>query len=153
MNQEVKQDELATLVGGDGVDVTLSTGKLINITALKIKDLPAFSKLIKKVVPDAKTLGDVTDLDMVKMAMDDVDTLIDIVALGTRIPTVELGELGADDLISLGGAVIEVNIDFFIVRVLPMIKAVSTRLEVKFAKTNGQQSSQSSLEAGSVSTK
>jgi len=60
---------------------------------------------------------------LIDLLADNGEDLITAIALGSRLPRDEVGYLYPDDLVSLATAVFEVNLDFFMTRMVPSLGA------------------------------
>lgn len=114
--------------------VTLAGGDSLDIGPLEIRELPAFTRAVEPFIQHAYLHegGNATDL-VIHMLTHDVDRLIDMVVVGARIDREKFGRMHGDDLILLATAVVEVNLDFFIRRMLPQINAAMQSLLVRLA--------------------
>jgi hypothetical protein len=129
MENTAHNNELAILTPA-GVEVTAG-GETITITPIKVKELNIFLAAIQPV------LGDLTrkEIDVMALVIKSPETVIKATAIGCRKPVEWIGELEIDELTKLALAVIEVNADFFIRKVLP---AVQTSMQNLTAKLDGQ---------------
>lgn len=129
MENTEHNNELAILTPV-GVEVTAG-GETIMVTPIKVKELNAFLAAIQPV------LGDLTqkEIDVMALMLKSPDSVIKATAIGCRKPLDWVDELDIDELARLALAVIEVNTDFFIRKVLP---AVQTGWQNLIAKLDGQ---------------
>lgn len=102
-------------------------GEAIDLTPIKVGELPAFSRAIQSVVAG---LSD-SQPDWILLISEHGDAVIDAVAIATRRPREWVAGLDLDDAVSLADAVFEVNADFFIRRLLPSINKAAARIEVR----------------------
>ena len=63
--------------------------------------------------------------DITQLVLENINTILDILPKITQITKKELNELDIDELIKLVACVLEVNVDFFIKRVLPAIREMA----------------------------
>lgn len=98
-------------------------GDRLEITPLRIGELPAFARAVK---PIAAHLTSQPDWMMI--LGEDGEALILALALACRRPPEWLAGLSLDEAIQVAEAVFEVNADFFIQRVVPQLQRVSQRL-------------------------
>jgi len=91
------------------------------VTPIRMGNLQAFTQAIKPIASDV--------LDAMEGSGDLLTTIelhgermIEAVQIATGVPRPELDSMMADDFVRLASAVIEVNADFFISRLLPAMK-------------------------------
>ena len=95
-------------------------GETLDITPLKVGELPAFARAVR---PVAAMLG--PDPDWLRLFSEEGESVIQALAIACRRPPEWVGTLALDDAIRLAQAVFEANADFFIRRVVPEITRVS----------------------------
>lgn len=111
--------------------VTISiAGEDVAISPIRVKQLPSFTRAVSPLISNI-IQGDSPAV----LVATNADDVIAAVSAASNLSVEAIGELEVDDLIKLAGAVIEVNLDFFIRRVLPQVNLVSERIE---ALTDGQ---------------
>ena len=94
-------------------------GERISFLPIKTRELPPMMKAISPI------LSEIQDGDILGALAANADSLVAAVAIGSRKDRAWVDELELDDLVALAGAVLEVNADFFVHRVLPgLTKAV-----------------------------
>lgn len=98
-------------------------GETLEVTPLRIGELPAFARAVK---PIAAHLS--TQPDWMLILAEDGEALIQALAIACRRPPEWLAGLSLDEAIQVAEAVFEVNADFFIQRVVPQLQRVSQRL-------------------------
>ena len=98
-------------------------GETLEVTPLRIGELPAFARAVK---PIAAHLS--TQPDWMLILAEDGEALIQALAIACRRPPEWLAALSLDEAIQVAEAVFEVNADFFIQRVVPQLQRVSQRL-------------------------
>jgi len=128
-NTEQYNNELAVLTP-TGVQVAAG-GETLTVTPIKVKELNAFLAAIQPVLDDLIK----KEIDVMALVLKSPDSVIKATAIGCRKPVDWVGELDIDELARLALAVIEVNTDFFIRKVLP---AVHTGWQNLIAKLDGQ---------------
>lgn len=135
MENTEHNNELAVLTP-TGVLVTAG-GETIAITPIKVKELNAFLTAIQPV------LGDLIkqEIDVMALVIKSPEAVIKATAIGCRKPVDWINELNIDELAKLALAVIEVNTDFFVQKILP---AVQTGMQNLAAKLDGQNLTSSS---------
>ena len=106
------------------VPVTLVIGgERLELTPLKVGDLPAFARAVQ---PVAASLS--ASPDWLALLAEQGEAVIDAVAIASRRPPEWVTNLALDDAVRLAEAVFEVNADFFIQRVLPSLTEAATRV-------------------------
>ena len=94
-------------------------GERLCILPIKTRELPGMMKAI------APILGEIQNGDILGALATNTDSLVAAVSIGSRKDRAWVDDLELDDLVALAGAVLEVNADFFVHRVLPgLTKAV-----------------------------
>lgn len=91
---------------------------------LQVGELPTF---VRAISPIAQKFG--TNPDWWRLLTEDGDALIDAMAIACRKPREWVASLTLDDGVTLADAIFEVNLNFFIQRVLPMLTGASIRLQ------------------------
>lgn len=128
---------LEKLTNATKLDVELHDGATCTVKEVTIGLLPAFSRLVKPILAKGLVLDNVNDVkpaEIVNMFIDELEPLIEFISLISGIESDDLNARPLDDLVNIVGAVIEVNVDFFIERVLPSLETRSTRLEKTFGQ-------------------
>lgn len=100
--------------------VVQAGGRAIEITPIRVRELVAFTRAVQPVAAGVAAGADITIL-----LADHADAMIEATAIGARLDRDFVLDLGLDDLLDLAGAVLEVNMDFFVHRLLPKITASS----------------------------
>jgi hypothetical protein len=98
-------------------------GDPLEITPLRIGELPAFARAVKPIAAHLTF-----EPDWMLILGEDGEALILALALACRRPPEWLATLSLDEAIQVAEAVFEVNADFFIQRVVPQLQRVSQRL-------------------------
>lgn len=93
--------------------------RTILVTPIKIRELPAFVRALEPIF-GALAVG-----DLAGTLVHNAEALIEAVRIGARIDRAWLDERDCDALLALAEAVIEVNADFFIRRLLPRLEAAA----------------------------
>lgn len=120
-------------------------GKDIPVNTMKVKQLSATIKAIQPFAHAFK--AGKGNVDMSEIVMNNTDAVIDLVIIMTGESREFVLELGVDELIQLFTKVVEVNLDFFIQKVLPLLSGAMGRLTAGLpnggsqTKTSGQNSS------------
>ena len=98
-------------------------GERLDLTPLKVGDVPAFARAVQ---PVAASLS--ASPDWLALLAEHGEAVIDAVAIASRRPPEWVTNLALDDAVRLAEAVFEVNADFFIQRVLPSLTEAATRV-------------------------
>lgn len=105
-------------------------GRDVQITPLKVGQLPAFARAIKPLgaaLEEIATGQKALNLGaLLEMIADHGDAIIDATSIGSGVTRAELEQATPDQLIELAVAVLKVNADFFGGRMTPaVVSAVS----------------------------
>lgn len=98
-------------------------GEPLEITPLKVGELPAFARAVR---PVAAKLS--PDPDWLRLLSEDGESVILALAIACRRPPDWVAALAVDEAIRLCEAVFQANADFFISRVVPEITQMSARV-------------------------
>lgn len=107
-------------------------GEPVDIRPLTVGQIPAVLRALKGVDFSAG----LTAADLPGLVAEHGDRLIQAVAVAIREPADWVSNLDPVEFLTLAGAVIEVNTDFFVQRLAPMLGAVTQRL-ARVAATTG----------------
>lgn len=111
------------------VPVTLDIGgERIDLTPLRVGDVPAFARAVQ---PVATRLS--ASPDWLALLAEHGEAVIEAVAIASRRPVDWVTNLALDDAVRLAEAVFAVNADFFIQRVLPSLTEAATRVSQTLA--------------------
>jgi len=108
------------------------------ITPVRVGDLPAFLAAIEPVTRE------LAEGDLMAALTRNAEQVIQATAIGAGVDREWLNAQSLDVLLELATAVIEVNADFFVQRLLPAIEAAVTRLNTALAETGGANGSSNS---------
>ena len=128
-------DDLQALAGS-AQRLELSTGRVVELTPIRVKELPAFMAAIGALLGQMSASPDV-----LAMLAQNPEAVIAATAIGLRMPRAEVDELGTDDLVVAALAVIEVNADFFVRRVQPALLKASAQAVAALAGLTSSRSS------------
>lgn len=103
-------------------------GREIAITPIRVRELAAFAKAVQPIAADAAAGADIASL-----LVDHADAVIEAAAIGARLEREFVLDLGLEELVDLAGAVLTVNVDFFVHRLLPKLAAASETLASQWA--------------------
>ncbi len=99
-------------------------GESVEIAPLKVGELPAFIRAIR---PFAQHLSE--DVDWLVLFGERGDDLVHALAVALRRPREWVAARELDEAIRLAEAVFEVNADFFIQRLAPILGRVASKVE------------------------
>jgi len=107
-----------------GQSVVLGDGGAVRVEPLRVGQLPAFLRAIRPIMEAVRSqdVNDPEEIDLMPVFMEAPDAFIDAIGVATGLDRDTLDALGMDDLVALARAVIEVNTDFFVRRVAPLLK-------------------------------
>ena len=94
----------------------------MDVTPLKVRDLPRFLKAIEPIAQELAT-GDIAGA-----LMRQADAVIEATAIGAGVERAWLEEQTPDVLAELAAQVLEINADFFVRRVLPTVTAAAEKI-------------------------
>lgn len=97
-------------------------GRAVAVTPVRVAELPAMLRACEPIF--AQLAGG----DVAAALLHNADAAIDAIAVGARMPRAEIDALELDELIDLGGAVLQVNADFFARRLAPAFVAASEKV-------------------------
>lgn len=102
-------------------------GREIAITPIRVAELPA---MLRACTPIFYMLA---EGDVMSALMRDPESAIEAIAVGARMKRAELDALELDELVLLGGAVMQVNADFFARRLAPAFIEASGKVATALA--------------------
>lgn len=102
--------------------LTIEQAQAIHITPVKVKDLPAFLNAVEPVARD------LAGGDIITALSHHAEDVIAATAIGAGVPRAELEEATPDVLVLLATRVMEVNADFFVRQVLPLMTAAAKKI-------------------------
>lgn len=97
-------------------------GRELAITPIRVAELPAMLRACEPIF--ALLAGG----DVMASLLHDADSAINAIAIGARIPRAELDAFELDELVALGGTVLQVNADFFARRLAPAFIGASQKV-------------------------
>lgn len=110
-------DELDTLIPPP------RTVEGIDVRPLVVRQISPFTKTLKRLPPEILAGVESGNVDFMAIA-EHCDVFADAVAIATDTKPEQIGALGPDQLVALVGAVLEVNLDFFVRKLAPQIAAL-----------------------------
>lgn len=131
MSQDKVIKELEVLTNPNNVDITLSTGEVILVNTIRLKELPKFTSIVKKILPNTSSLQNVEDINVLELILNNTEDMIDLILLCSKLEKPKSEDLDLEDLILLATAVVEVNLSFFIAKVLPALGQAATKIEAR----------------------
>ena len=107
-----------------GEDIEVRQIKVGQLTKVMRIAYPFYDKL--RALKD--TAKDGAPIDLFPLVLEHSDAVLDIIALLTGKPRTWVEDLEVDELVALFSALVEVNLDFFIQRVLPSLSKLAGQL-------------------------
>jgi hypothetical protein len=102
----------------------LFMGRAVEVRPLTVGQIPAITRVLRGVNIQAVFTGDkIADIDFMGLVADHGDQMIGAVAIASGMKSDEVAQAAPDEFIELARAIIEVNSDFFIQKVVPQIMA------------------------------
>jgi len=135
-------------------------GRAVEVRPLTIGQIPAVTRLLRGVKIGAVFGGDesIADIDFMGLIADHGDQMIGAVAMATGMKSDEVERADPAEFIELARAIVEVNSDFFIRKVVPQImasiKGAGAFLQAKVVAAGiGETPSKHSSEQGTTTAK
>jgi hypothetical protein len=138
------RDDLETFAPAPRV-LTIA-GDEVELWPLRLRD---YARFVRAITP---AMGQLMAGDLMGALVEHEDSVIEAVSVGSKIRREDLEDLGMDEIVRLGSAVIEVNADFFLRRVLPEVTAARARIEAIVSPPDGGSSSLGSAPEATPST-
>lgn len=129
MSTETKVDDMEKMLPAQ-TSVNIK-GESININYIKVGKLSAVVAILQPMAKYLPTPGDTqrsNPIDVMSLVMNHTDDAVKLVALLTGKTDDWVKDLDIDELVLLLTAVVEVNLDFFIRRVLPSVSKAMEQL-------------------------
>lgn len=120
----MNDNELEKLIP-KSIELTVG-GEQLTITPIKVKELSSFTRAISPMMDTFNEAG--RDELISKLIFNHTYSLIKATAIAARKTEDFVNQLDIDELVDLVTAIIEVNIDFFMQKVLPKITLAIDRL-------------------------
>ncbi len=100
-------------------------GRDVEISPLKVGQLPAFTRAIKPIAGalQGALAGGALNASLTLEILADGESLVEAISIATGVPAAELNDSTLDDMVGLASAVLKVNGDFFKGRLTPAILA------------------------------
>lgn len=99
-------------------------GQTVTVTPLRVGQIPAITRALKG-------LNIAGDIDPVELIAEHGDEIIKAVAIATDINVADIQTAAADEFIELATVVFEVNADFFVRRLAPIVGQAMQRVATK----------------------
>ena len=93
-------------------------------------EVPEFASMLRACEP---VIGMLMELDMRAAMLRDPEAAINVIRVGARLSQAEIDLLSLDELLKLGSAVLQVNVDFFVHRLAPVFTEVSQKVAALMA--------------------
>ena len=100
-------------------------GKEVIIQVIKVRQLPSVMKTIR---PFIGSMSKGQELNVPALLMDHSDSILPLVSILTGETEDWVGDLNMEELVVLFSSLVEVNLDFFTLRVLPTLAAAMGRM-------------------------
>lgn len=108
----------------------------LTVTPIRVRELTAFAKAITPLVNDLRA----DEVDYMGMIVNSTENILSAACIALRKERDWVEALEIDQLVTIIAAIIEVNSDFFINRILPSITSGMQSLENLEIKLAGQKS-------------
>lgn len=116
-------DELETVYEPKGAEVEVG-GETVKVAPLTVGQLPAFARAIRPLAPALQG----GPADWLGLLADHGESMIDSVGIATGLKHGHLAGLPPDEFVVLAAAVMEVNMDFFVRRLTPVVSAAAEKM-------------------------
>lgn len=100
-------------------------GDTLALTPIRVGEVPALLAAIKPIAPHLVN----GDPDWLALLTEHGDAILDALAIAARRPREWVEALSLDDAVQLATALFEVNVDFFVQRVVPAIQSAAARID------------------------
>lgn len=112
------------------------------ITPLKVREIPSFSRAISPIAGQVFEIfkSGIKPADLVNLVGEHGELVIQAVAIASRLEQSVLDDMEIDEFIELTVLVLEVNVDFFIHRLMPVIEQSVDHLNKVVTIPDGGQS-------------
>lgn len=100
-------------------------GDTLALTPIRVGEVPALLAAIKPIAPHLVN----GDPDWLALLTEHGDAILDALAIVARRPREWVEALSLDDAVQLATALFEVNVDFFVQRVVPAIQSAAARID------------------------
>lgn len=100
-------------------------GDTLALTPIRVGEVPVLLAAIKPIAPHLVN----GDPDWLALLTEHGDAILDALAIAARRPREWVEALSLDDAVQLATALFEVNVDFFVQRVVPAIQSAAARID------------------------
>ncbi len=100
-------------------------GDTLSLTPIRVGEVPPLLAAIKPIAPHLVN----GDPDWLALLTEHGDAILDALAIAARRPREWVEALSLDDAVQLATALFEVNVDFFVQRVVPAIQSAAARID------------------------
>lgn len=100
-------------------------GDTLALTPIRVGEVPALLAAIKPIAPHLVN----GDPDWLALLTEHGDAILDALAIAARRAREWVEALSLDDAVLLATALFEVNVDFFVQRVVPAIQSAAARID------------------------
>lgn len=100
-------------------------GDTLALTPIRVGEVPALLAAIKPIAPHLVN----GDPDWLALLTEHGDAILDALAIAARRPREWVEALSLDDAVQLATALFEVNVAFFVQRVVPAIQSAAARID------------------------
>ena len=128
MTQDASQDAARQLrdLCAEPTVFTTAAGERVEVAPLKVRQLGAFARAVGPLIEDLSVIATMPAGDQAgafgSVVVRHCDEVAQAVASATGRTAEWVGNLDLDDLVGLAGVVVEVNADFFVRRLLPVLE-------------------------------
>lgn len=123
-------DDLSVIFDDQARAVTIGRDRQIQIKPITVGAVRDFTLAVKPIAADVMAAVNGSGDLMLTLELH-ADRMIDAVSIGAGLPLDEVRGLQLDDFVRLAAAIIEVNTDFFVKRLLPTVKQEVAELQDK----------------------
>jgi hypothetical protein len=114
--------------------ITLADGRSVAVGLLKVRQIAPFVRAITPVLADVRLEGGM--LDLAPLLAEHTGHMAEALGVLVDQPAEWAAELDIDDFTRLTAAAVEVNADFFVRRLLPLIERAAQAIQAMTAPSN-----------------
>ena len=126
MSKDKNTDDLKTIIPTDDDLVVKLENRDVVVSRIKVKQLPVVMEVLTPLLHYFKD-SDIENLDVNKIMMENIEGMILLTKALTDLDYDEVDNLEMDEAIKVFSRVVEVNLDFFIQKVKPVLLEVMER--------------------------
>lgn len=127
---QTQADDLSVIFDDQARTVSIGQGREIKIKPITVGAVRDFTLAVKPIASDIMAAVNGSG-DLILTLELHADRMIDAVSIGAGLSLDEVRSLQLDDFVRLAAAIIEVNTDFFVKRLLPTVKQEVAELQEK----------------------